>query len=141
VSTATRRAIYGKLSGDTTLNNLLGTPATGYSKSIYYQIVPANAGFPFVVFQKQAGTPTQAFGSPSAMETEVWLVKGIDRDTTADDAEAIQARIMALLNDTTLTISGSTLQFLRRESDIDYSEVDDGVTYRHAGSLYRLVTS
>lgn len=141
MSTPIRRAIYGKLSGDTTLNNLLGTPATGYTKSIYYQIVPAGAQFPFVVFQKQAGTPTQAFGAPSAMETDVWLVKGVDRDTTADDAEAIQARVMALLNDTTLTISGANLQFLRRESDVDYSEVDDGVTYRHAGSLFRLVTS
>jgi hypothetical protein len=33
MSTAVRRALYGKLAGDTTLNNLLGTPATNYSKS------------------------------------------------------------------------------------------------------------
>jgi hypothetical protein len=141
VSTATRRAIYGKLAGDTTLNNLLGTPASGYSKSIYYQQVPQDANFPFVVFQKQAGTPTEAFGVPSALETEVWLVKGIDRGATSDTAEAIQARIAALLNDASLSISGSTLLYLRRQSDVEYPEVDDGVQYHHAGSSFRLVTT
>jgi hypothetical protein len=60
VSTASRRALYGKLSGDTTLNNLLGTPASGYSKSIYHQQAPANAQFPFVVFQKSGSRPKRS---------------------------------------------------------------------------------
>lgn len=141
MSTPTRRAIYGKLAGDTTLNNLLGTPATGYTKSIYYQVAPAKAAFPFVIFQKQSGNPTEAFGLPSAFENDVWLVKGVDKDSSADDAEAIASRIQALLNDASLSISGSTLLYLRRQSDVEYPEVTDGVTYRHAGALYRLVTA
>lgn len=141
MSTATRRALYGKLAGDTTLNNLLGAPVTGYSKSIYYQQAPAGAAYPYIVFNKQAGNPTEAFGQPSAFENDVWLVKAIDQDATADDAEAIQARVMALLNDTTLSISGKTLCYLRRQSDVEYVEVDEGTAYRHAGSLYRLVTT
>ncbi|HVJ27497.1 MAG TPA: hypothetical protein VM493_08125, partial [Vicinamibacterales bacterium] len=91
MSVATRRAIYGKLAGDTTLNNLLGTPASGYTKSIYHLQAPSTAAFPYVIFQKQSGTPTEAFGDPSALENEVWLVKAIDRSTSADVAENIQA--------------------------------------------------
>jgi hypothetical protein len=141
MSTPVRRALYGKMAGDTTLNNLLATPPSGYSKSIYHQQAPGGAQFPFVVFQKQAGTPTEAFGDPDAMDTDVWLVKGIDRSSSADTVEAIQARLQSLLNDATLSISGATLLYLRRQSDVEYPEVSDGVTYNHAGALYRLVTT
>lgn len=120
---------------------MLGDPAAGYSKAIYYQVAPEGAAFPFLVFQKQSGYPTQAFGDPSALENDVWLVKAVDRKTTADDAETVAARVADLLNDATLSISGSTLQFLRRQSDVQYPELIDGVLYQHVGSLFRLITS
>jgi hypothetical protein len=139
LSTPVRRAIYGRLAGDTTLNNLLGTPATGFSKSIYHAEAPAGAGFPFIILNKQSGIPTETFADPSAFEDDIWLVKGIDRSTTADTAEAIAARVKTLLNDATLTISGATHLYLRRQSDVEYLETADGVRYVHAGALYRLV--
>lgn len=140
MSTAVRRALYGRLAGDTTLNNLLGTPASGYSKSIYYQEAPSGAAFPFLILNKQSGVPTEAFTDPSALETDVWLVKAVDRNATADTAEAASARVAVLLNDAVLTISGATTLYLRRQSDVEYQETNDGVIYRHAGSLFRLVT-
>lgn len=139
MSTAIRRALYGKLSGDSTLTNMLGTAASGYTKGIYHHDAPEDAAFPFVVFSKSSGVPTEAFAKPSAYETDVWLVKAIDRNTTADTAEAINARVTALLNDATLSISGGTLLYLRRQSDVDYPEMVEGITYRHVGSLYRLI--
>jgi hypothetical protein len=139
VSTAVRRALYGKLAGDNTLTGILGTPAAGYTQSIYYQEAPAGAGFPFVVISKQSGVPTEALADPSAYENDVWMIKGVDRGTSADTAESIQARVQTLLNDATLSISGATHLYLRRQSDLDFSEVANGVTYRHSGSLYRLV--
>lgn len=141
MSTPVRRALYGTLAGDVTLNALLGTPATGFAKSIYHRQAPSAAAFPFVIIQKQAGTPQDAFGDPGALEHDVWLVKGVDRNTTADTAEAIQARLIALLNDASLSISGATLTYLRRQSDVEYGETIDGVRYEHAGALFRLVTS
>jgi hypothetical protein len=102
MSTAVRRALYGRMAGDTTLNALLGTPAAGFAKAIYHQQAPDEAHFPFVIFQKQSGTPTEAFTDPSALETDVWLVKGVDRNTTTETAEAIAARIKTLLNDAPL---------------------------------------
>lgn len=141
MSTAIRRALYGKLAGDSTLIALLGTPANGYSKSIYYQLAPQSAGFPYVLFQKQAGVPVEAFGAPDAFNRDVWLVKAVDRSASADVAESIQDRVKTLLNDASLTISGAELCDLRRVSDVEYPEQYDGVEYRHAGSLFRLVTT
>ena len=139
MSNAVRRAVYGKLAGDTTLNNLLGTPATGYSKAIYHNAAPGAAAFPYITFNKQAGTPTEAFSDPSALETDIWQVKAVDKDTSATDAEAVAARVQSLLNDATLSISGGTLLYLRRQSDVEFEEVTDGVRYQHVGALYRLV--
>lgn len=141
MSTPVRRALYGKMAGDTTLTNLLGSAAPGYSKAIYHQQAPATASFPCVVFSKSSGVPIEAFGDPSAFENDIWQIKAIDRNTTADGAEAISARLQTLLNDATLSISGGTLVYLRRQSDVEYPEVADGVTYQHVGSLYRLVTT
>jgi len=140
VSTPVRRAIYGKLAGDTTLNAILGAPPAGKAKNIYHQQALAGAGFPYVIFQKQAGNPTEAFGDPSAIDTDIWLVKAVDRNTEADTVESAAARIIVLLNDATLSISGSVLLYLRRQSDVEYPEEIDGVQYKHAGSLFRLVT-
>lgn len=134
-----RRALYGRLAGDTTLNNLLGTPATGYSKAIYHQQAPDNAAYPFVVFNKQAGTPTEAFQDPSAYDTDIWLVKAVDRSSTADTAEAIAARLNILLNDGALSISGGSLLYLRRQSDVEYPELSEGAPVKHCGALYRLI--
>jgi hypothetical protein len=141
MSTVVRRALYGKLAGDSTLNTGLGTPPTGYSKSIYYEVAPEGAAYPLVIFNKQSGMPTEAFGDPSALENDIWLVKAIARDTSADPAETAAARIITLLNDAALSISGATLCYLRRQSDVDYSEVADGTVFRHCGSLFRLVTT
>lgn len=140
MSTPIRRAIYGRMASDTTLNNLLGTPAQGYAKAIYADVAPEGAAFPFVVFQKSSGMPTEAFGDPSALETDVWMVKCVDRGTSADAAEGVAARIITLLNDANLTISGATTLYLRRQSDMDYPETIDGVHYKHVGSLFRLIT-
>jgi hypothetical protein len=139
VSTAIRRALYGKMAGDTTLNNLLGTPAPGYGKNIYHKSAPAGATFPYVVFEKQSGVPTEAFTRPSAFETDIWMIKAVDRSSTADPAEAIADRLKALLNDSTLSISGGTLMYLRRQSDVEYPETVDGMQYAHVGALYRLI--
>jgi hypothetical protein len=140
MSTPVRRAIYGKLAADTTLNGMLGSPAPSRAKSIYHSQAPDGSSFPFVVIQKQSGVPTEAFSDPSAMDTDIWMVKGIVHDTGADVAEAIAARINVLLNDAALSISGASLLYLRRQSDVEYPEVDDGEMYWHCGALFRLVT-
>ena len=91
MSVAVRRALYGKMAGDSTLVGYLGTPPSGYSKSIYYQVAPDGAQFPFIVFSKQASTPRYAFGA-RAYDTDVWLIKGVIRSSGpgGDSPDAVQ---------------------------------------------------
>lgn len=139
MSVAVRRALYGKMAGDSTLNALLGTPADGYTKSIYYQRAPADAGFPCIVFSKSSGRPRYAL-TARAYDNDLWLVKAIDRNNdTADPADNIAARLDELLTDGSLSISGRTQLYLRRESDVDYPETVDGETYRHSGFYLRFI--
>lgn len=142
MSVATRRAIYGKLSGDTTLTSLLATPPTGVTKSIYYQVAAQGAEFPYVIFQKQAGTPSYALAA-NTFDNEVWMVKGVTKNPgpvyPSDPVETISSRLDALLTDGIISISGKVELYLRRESDLDYSEERSGVIYRHSGALFRLV--
>lgn len=138
MSVAIRRSLYGKMAGDGTLTAMLGTPPAGYSKAIFYEQAPAGTAFPYIIFSKQAGTPDYALGGRMT-DTDVWLIKAVDRSDTADAADNIASRLDALLTDATLSISGRTHLYLRRESDVDYAEVADGQTYRHAGSLFRLI--
>lgn len=144
MSVAIRRALYGKLAGDTTLTGMLATPPAGYSKSIFYEVAPEGAKFPYVIFNKQSGTPSYSL-SANNFDNEVWTIKGIDKGATADTADAISSRLDALLTETTGTtlssISGKTEVYFRRESDVDYAEVRDGETYRHSGAMFRLITT
>lgn len=144
MATATRRAIYGKLAGDSTLRGLLGAAAPGFTNSIYHEPAPVLASYPFVTMSKSSGLPTPVFGDAAAgkdigFETDVWLIKAIDHNTTADKAESIAARLQTLLNDAALSISGATTMYCRRDSDVEYSEMDGGEVYHHVGSLYRVV--
>ena len=48
-------------------------------------------------------------------------------------------RFDTLLNDAgALSPTGWTLHRIRRESDIEFVEVDDGITYHHIGGLFRV---
>lgn len=139
-----RRAIYGKLAGDTTLNNLLASPPATQSKSIYHEQAPDNAQHPYVIFNQQAATRAYAFGG-RAMDNELWLVKGVarkgDGTASADDvAGDIADRLDALLTDGTLSISGETQLYLRFENPVRYSENPEGSPrIVHAGALFRLI--
>ena len=149
-----RGAIYGALTTAGDLLAMLGDPTpTGYAQSIYHDQAPDNANFPFIIFSKSSGIPTETFGdytrtSPGVLESDLWLIKGVVRgddvlgESPSDRADKIAARIKALLNDYTLSIAGGVpTLYLRRESDVEYAELADGVVYRHSGSLYRVITS
>jgi hypothetical protein len=140
MSQVVRRALYGKLAGDSTLTNLLGSPPQNYSKAIYHLRAPEGAGFPYVVFNLQDSRPayTMKPGVPG-YNADLWLIKAVDANSTADRADSIIARVKALLTDSTLSISSEDLMLLVPESDVEYAELADGQEYRHAGVIFRLM--
>lgn len=140
-----RRAIYGKLAGDTTLNGLLATPPAGSTHSIWPYQAPDAALSPYVIFNNQSGVRTYTFAN-RAFDDELWQIKGIARKgesgtVSIDDAAGnIADRLDALLTDSTLSISGATQRYFRFETPIRYSEDTPGQPrIVHAGALFRLV--
>ena len=128
-NTAVRNAIFTKLS--TALTSLVGS-------RVYYQQAPTGATYPFAIFSKQSGTKTRAMGA-NAFQSQVWLVKGVDRNTSATTVEAIAAAIDTALDLGTITVAGKTLADLHHVSDVDYLETSGDQEYRHSGGNYRVV--
>lgn len=92
-----------------------------------------------MIFHRQAGRPAWAFaGTP--LQSDLWLVKAVDRSASASKAEGIAARIDAVLSDANLSVGGRDQLYLRRETDVEYAEDDGAETYRHCGAVYRVVT-
>lgn len=146
-STAIRRLIYGRLAGAGTITSALGVAAAGYSQNIYDDLAPESAGFPYIIIGKSSpGVPiAEGFGTPgegfSKLESDLWLIKVVDINTSADNAEMIAGRVQVLLNDWcpgTASLNAGTVQYLRWESNVGFTEQDSGQIYRHAGSLYRI---
>jgi hypothetical protein len=128
-----RAAIYTLLTADDTLTDLLSS-----SSAVYHEQAPKEAAFPLVIFNRQSGTRIYTFGG-EAIRPEVWLVKAVTQSESASTAEAIDARLETLLDDAALSVTGSTLLYLRRDSDVSYPERDGQDFYRHVGGLYRLI--
>lgn len=126
-------AIHSKLTGDATLMAL----ATG---GVYHRLAPAGTSTPFVIFNLQTGDATYTQGRLATREM-YYLIKGIDEGLSSKVAGQIDDRVIALLNDVMLTVSGYTMLHLRRSSDVEYVEVADGVSYQHVGGLYLVMVT
>ena len=123
-------AIYTKLNVASVKS---GAGATG----VYNRIAPQGAALPYVIFQWQGGGDEN--DHPKRSRNLVYTVKALAATVTA--AETIDAACDALLHDGSLTISGYSLFWLRREGDVAYGEVNDaGVTVFHSGGMYRIRT-
>ena len=129
---AVETGIYSKLTADTGAGGLMVT-ATG----VYHRVAPAGAVVPYVLFNKQSGV--HEFARAARMWRDyLYLFKIIDEGYSTARAGTLLERIDTLLNDGTITISGYSLMEMRRQSDIEYEEISDGVVYQHVGALFRI---
>jgi hypothetical protein len=127
-----RAAIYQRLAGDATLTGLLSA-----ATAIFHQRAPQAAVFPLVIFHKQDGRPRRTFAK-AHWDTALWVIKAVDKASSASTAETIAARVDALLDNHALVVTGRQTLSLLRDSDIDYPEPDGAETLRHVGAMYRL---
>ncbi len=132
-----KTALYSRLSGDSTL-----TALTGGTAQVYDTLAPQNAGTATVVYQKQSGVPQHTFGTATAWEDQLYMVKAITQGSSVVAGQTILSRVDALLNNQPLSVSGGTQFYLQRVNDLpDYREVVNSITYNHTGASYRLMTS
>lgn len=132
---AIRQAFYTKLN----VASVTGGLAEG-SASLFHHYAKLNAAFPYVIFHKQSGRPINAF-SRNAYDSQLWLVKAVDRGGSSSAAEDIAKAFDDLLDYGSLTITGATTLAVLRESDLDFVETVDDQMYRHHGALYRVAVA
>lgn len=125
-------ALYDALIGNTALM----AKATG----VYNTVAPRSATCPFVVFGHQAGTDAYTARLRSTREY-IYQVKCIAEGASSKVAGDVYGLIDAVLFDATLTAGSKAVLYVRRESDVKYSETVEGKQYWHVGALYRIVVA
>lgn len=125
-------AVIAKLRADATLDTL----APG---GVYLDMAPPAVSEPFVLVTLQAHEDTHEQSGQSAFETGYVLVKAVGQATTRSAVKSAAARIHAVLNGATLTISGGTSVDVKRDSRIAYVEADGPVRWQHSGGLYAVM--
>lgn len=84
------------------------------------------------------------FGAPQqrcAYEDALYMVKGVELQSAANNSKAAAARIHRLLEDGALTVPGYTFMKMHREERIRRTEVDaldSTIRWSHRGGYYRV---
>lgn len=125
-----REALYSELAGDSSLiAELDGATA------IYYSVAPQGTPRPYVVFFNAGGGPENIF--PGDLTSERYVIKAVA--DSLDKALDIDADIKGAIHKQTLTVTGVTNIWTRREDEVSMAEVgDDGKLIYHEGGFYRI---
>ncbi|MFA5208299.1 MAG: DUF3168 domain-containing protein [Candidatus Paceibacterota bacterium] len=124
-------ALYLTLQQGTALTALLAG-----TTSIYKDIAPDNASYPYVVFNLQGGGETNE--TPNRESNVIYYIRGYSKTSTAN-AGNIATQIDSLLHGKTLTITGRNNFWTAREGEIENTEIlSNGDRVYNAGALYRV---
>ena len=124
-------AIFDKLNVASVTNE-----ATG---GVYYILAPQGTAPPFVVFQAMSKTDDYFSFTGGRGGSALYVIKVIDRSPWPKAAGDIDTQIDSVMQDASLSITGHTLLWCRREEDFYLAEDQEGVTYQHVGGLYRIL--
>jgi len=129
-SAAVDAALVAKLSSDATLTALM-------TDGVYFDIAP-HGKTKFVIVSLLAEEDEPMF-TGRAYEEGLYLVKAVSSESSAVNARSAAARIDALLENGTLTVTGYSLMRLTRVNRVRYMEVDEADTtirWQHQGGHY-----
>jgi hypothetical protein len=122
--------LYSALTSDTALIDELGGET-----AVYYGVAPQGTARPYVIFFNAGGGPENTY--PGDLTSERYVIKGVS--DTLGKALDVDARCRAAIHKQTLTVTGYTNIWTRREAEVSLTEVsDDGTVIRHEGGYYRI---
>lgn len=128
-------ALVAKLGADTALLALM-------TNGVYWDDAPQGST-KFVVVSLVDEHDEPMF-SGRAFEDATYLVKAVGLGAAGAEVKAAAARIDALLENGTLTVTGYALMTMRREARVRYTEVDDidsSIRWQHRGGRYQVAVS
>jgi hypothetical protein len=128
-------ALVAKLLADATLMALV-------PDGVFFDL--ANPGATRFVIVSLIDAEDEPMFGRRATETPLYLVKAVMLSTSGGNIKAAAARIDALLDGGTLTITGYALMNLQRTSRVRMTEVneqDASIRWYHRGGRYELMVS
>ena len=121
--------LYSKLSGDSTLTNMLAT-----STSIFSIRAEKDAAYPYIVYSLFFGGVLNV--NPSDLHEAIYFIRAYA--TTAKVAGNIHAQIATLLDDGTITVTGFTNVASELTEELEGDEISDAErSIFMRGGLYR----
>lgn len=125
--------INDTLLADATLTGLVST-------RVHDGLAPQGSAYPFVVFNHQGGYDALGVGSARVLNSGLYQIKAVTESDSYASAIAIADRIDEVLHSAAGSKDGAYVAACVREQPIMIIEVSNGIQYRHAGGLYRLLT-
>jgi hypothetical protein len=100
-------------------------------------LAPNEASLPYILFNQQSDVASHTF-SGIEQESSLYQIKVVDEGLSASRAANIIAAVSALLEDKPLTMTGWRTVRIRKDSGVEYVEIDEGRTFQHYGALFRI---
>lgn len=131
--TARARAwIFTTLTNDPTVAGLIGNRA-------YHGVAPAQAQYPFVVFQMlSAGNDLMTVGTARIWSAPLFIVKAVCKGSSTRPIEAIVNRIDQLLHAGSGAVTNGVIVECVRERPFDLPTNENGVVFQQLGGEYRV---
>ena len=105
---------------------------------VFSELAPADAVYPFVVYQTQSTTDLHVVG-PDRLLTEVeLLIRGVSATSSYTPLKPLAKAIDLAFHGTVGTTDGSTISCLRRTRQFKLVEQYEGSQVRHLGGIYRV---
>ena len=124
--------LWSTLSNDATLLGMIGGQA-----SIISTLAKAGVPAPYVVFFMSSTRDILGVGGVRIQIDALYTVKVVGEGATWENVKPIARRLDVLLGEKDVTTVNGSLS-CRRESLIQYAEVDSATQFRHLGALWRL---
>ncbi len=134
-SARVRAFIFTTLTNDPTLAGLIGNRA-------YHGVAPAQAQYPFVVFQMlSAGNDLLGVGTARIWSAPLFIVKAVCKGSSTGPVEPVANRIDQLLHSAAGTVTNGVIWECVRERPFDLPTNENGVVYQQLGGEYRFLAS
>jgi len=127
--------LWTTLSTDAALLGML--PGTDKTRSIISTLAVAGVPAPYVAFFCSSPRDINAVGGVRVDVEAMYTVKVVGEGATWAVVDPIAKRVDALLHGKDVTTVNGALS-CRRETLIQYAEIDAGTQFRHLGGVYRI---
>lgn len=131
---ATRKWIYGQLTGDATVTGVVGA-------NIFAEEAPQEATFPMIVFAHIGNVDTFRATSEGYVNKAIWLVRVVVAGSSVEgDALTVAERFNSLLLQSNIVIGDVRINLVQHDQDHVRSDSQQGVPLSYLGAYYLVFT-